>query len=72
MEATLSQDSFPASATGLNFPRETPNKIELKKFLEAFQDALNLAKAGTKKESAHTDQRIMSCSWIVRVGAAVH
>eukprot|EP00965_Chrysotila_dentata_P238819 6202741-Pleurochrysis_carterae.AAC.1 len=41
METSHSLDSFLASAASMNFPGETPNKVELKHFLESFQDAMN-------------------------------
>eukprot|EP00965_Chrysotila_dentata_P082955 2736743-Pleurochrysis_carterae.AAC.1 len=40
MDTSHSQGSFSAPATGLTFPEETPNKVELKDFLESFQDAM--------------------------------
>eukprot|EP00965_Chrysotila_dentata_P002268 74380-Pleurochrysis_carterae.AAC.1 len=39
MEANL--ESMSGSALGLNFPGKTPNKVELKKFLDKFQDAMD-------------------------------
>eukprot|EP00965_Chrysotila_dentata_P163807 5407840-Pleurochrysis_carterae.AAC.1 len=41
MYTSHSHDSFSAPATGLSFPGETPNKVELKHFLESFQDAMD-------------------------------
>eukprot|EP00965_Chrysotila_dentata_P253115 6211069-Pleurochrysis_carterae.AAC.2 len=41
-----SSDFFAAPATVLNFPRETPNKVELKHLLETFQDAMDLKPYG--------------------------
>eukprot|EP00965_Chrysotila_dentata_P147854 4880663-Pleurochrysis_carterae.AAC.1 len=41
MNTSHGQDSFSAPATGLNFPGETPNKVELKHFLESFQAAMD-------------------------------
>eukprot|EP00965_Chrysotila_dentata_P118426 3915003-Pleurochrysis_carterae.AAC.1 len=34
-------ESASASAFGLIFPGETPNKVELKQFLESFQDVID-------------------------------
>eukprot|EP00965_Chrysotila_dentata_P261445 6214258-Pleurochrysis_carterae.AAC.3 len=41
MDTNHSQDSFSAPATGLNFPGKTPNKVELKRLLESFQDTMD-------------------------------
>eukprot|EP00965_Chrysotila_dentata_P171649 5664988-Pleurochrysis_carterae.AAC.1 len=41
MDTNHSPDSSSAPATGLHFPGETPNKVELKHFLESFQDAMD-------------------------------
>eukprot|EP00965_Chrysotila_dentata_P092770 3063023-Pleurochrysis_carterae.AAC.3 len=41
MDTNHSPDSSSASATDLNFPGETLNKVELKHFLESFQDAMD-------------------------------
>eukprot|EP00965_Chrysotila_dentata_P049644 1646143-Pleurochrysis_carterae.AAC.1 len=39
MEANL--ESMSGLALGLNFPGETPNKVELKNFFDKFQDAMD-------------------------------
>eukprot|EP00965_Chrysotila_dentata_P041178 1366306-Pleurochrysis_carterae.AAC.1 len=41
METNHSLDSFSASATGMNYPGDTPNKVELKHFLASFQVAMD-------------------------------
>eukprot|EP00965_Chrysotila_dentata_P149736 4944355-Pleurochrysis_carterae.AAC.1 len=41
MDTCRCHDSFSAPATDLNFPGEAPNKVELKHFLESFQDAMD-------------------------------
>eukprot|EP00965_Chrysotila_dentata_P110382 3646779-Pleurochrysis_carterae.AAC.1 len=39
IEANNGLDTVPVSALGLIFPGELPKKVELKRFLESFQDA---------------------------------
>eukprot|EP00965_Chrysotila_dentata_P252690 6210822-Pleurochrysis_carterae.AAC.1 len=46
MDTSHSHYLFFAPATGLNFPGETPSKVELKHFLESFQDAMDLKPYG--------------------------
>eukprot|EP00965_Chrysotila_dentata_P091217 3011983-Pleurochrysis_carterae.AAC.1 len=41
IEANNGLDMVTVSALGLNLPGETPNKVELKRFLESFQDAMD-------------------------------
>eukprot|EP00965_Chrysotila_dentata_P097671 3229289-Pleurochrysis_carterae.AAC.2 len=48
MDTSHSPDSFSAPATSLNFPEETPNKVELKHFLESFQNAMDHKPYGAK------------------------
>eukprot|EP00965_Chrysotila_dentata_P035957 1196687-Pleurochrysis_carterae.AAC.1 len=43
METSHSLESFTASTAGMNFPRETPTKAELKHFLRIFLGCYGLA-----------------------------
>eukprot|EP00965_Chrysotila_dentata_P069520 2296542-Pleurochrysis_carterae.AAC.1 len=41
MEASHGPESVSAPAFGMVFPGETPNKVELKQFLDTFQDTMD-------------------------------